>query len=97
MIDYDFEKEAFDFIFLDPYPLHPRDRPKVIYRIIDACKKNGKVVFYTYRDVLTVLKIINVFKSRWIKWVGDLLPKEITEKLKKIDHAEVSVGVYEKN
>ncbi|MEQ9714009.1 MAG: class I SAM-dependent methyltransferase [Candidatus Asgardarchaeum sp.] len=96
IIDYDLKESSFDFILFDPYHLHPKDIPKMTHKIIKACRKNGKVIFYTYKDVLTVLKIINLLKLKWISWVGDLLPKEIGRKLKRINHKEVSVGVYEK-
>jgi hypothetical protein len=32
-----------------------------------------------------------------VNWVGDLLPEEMAKKLKRIDHHEVSIGVYERN
>ncbi|WP_297069724.1 bifunctional 2-polyprenyl-6-hydroxyphenol methylase/3-demethylubiquinol 3-O-methyltransferase UbiG [Thermococcus sp.] len=88
--------EYFDFIFFDPYHLHPNDLQEAVEHVIRACKPGGKVIFYTYRDVLRVLRVLNLFKLRWIGWVGDLLPDNIRKNLRRFDHSEVSVGVFEK-
>jgi len=37
--------ESFDFIFLDPYNLHPDDGPEIVKRVIEACRHGGKVIF----------------------------------------------------
>ena len=79
--------EYFDFVFFDPYHLHPKDLDEAVERILRACRPDGKVIFYTYSDVLESLNL---------KWVGDFLPENIREKLKRFDHLEVSVGVFEK-
>jgi len=69
------------------------DLEATVEKVVKACKPDGKVIFYTYRDVLLVLKIINLLKLKWITWVGDLLPKYIASKLERINHPKVSVGV----
>ncbi len=61
---------------------------------MSACRPRGKVIFYTYSDVLLALRIVNLLKFKWIGWVGDLLPKWLAGSLERIDHKEVSVGVY---
>ncbi|WP_297069846.1 class I SAM-dependent methyltransferase [Thermococcus sp.] len=90
------EKESFDFIFFDPYHIHPTDLPQAVEKIISTCKPGGKAIVYTYRDVLRVLSPLNLFKLRKISWVGDMLPGEIKKKLERIDHPEVSIGVLKK-
>ena len=45
--DVDLGVESFDFIFFDPYTVHPGDLEEVVRRILRACKPGGKVVFYT--------------------------------------------------
>lgn len=76
--------------------MHPDDLNHVIYKIIDFCRKRGKVIFYTYRDVLKILKIINIFRFKIIRWIGDLLPKDVSSKLIRIDHKDVSIGVLKR-
>jgi 2-polyprenyl-3-methyl-5-hydroxy-6-metoxy-1,4-benzoquinol methylase len=95
IVDTDFDIGFFDFIFFDPYNVHSDDMQGMIDRLLKACKPGGKIVFYTYRDVLRVLRLLRFFRLRWVTWVGDLLPRKVAEKLKRIDHDEVSVGVYE--
>ncbi len=89
-------REKYRFIIFDVYTVHPRDLPQTIEKVVRACKKNGKIIFYIYRDVLRILRIINLFKFRWIGWVGELLPREIREKSIRIDHKELSIAVYRK-
>lgn len=96
IVDLDLSPDFFEFIFFDPYNVHPDDMEHMINKILKACKPGGKIIFYTYSDVLKALKFINIFRLKLVRWVGDLLPKEIAEKLKRIDHNEVSIGVYEK-
>ena len=79
--------EYFDFIFFDPYNVHPEDLPETVGHLIRACRTGGGVIFYTYHDVLESLNL---------EWVGDFLPENIRRKLKRFDHPEVSVGVFEK-
>ncbi len=81
------EPSSFGFIFFDPYDVHPGDIPPVVEKIIRACRDGGKVIFYTYRDVLEALGM---------EWVGDLLPDELSRGLRRIDHPEASVGVYKR-
>ena len=95
IVDADLGANSFDFIFFDPYHVHSDDTQGMIDKLVKACKSGGRIVFYTYKDVLKVLKLLNFFRLKRVKWVGDLLPREIAKKLKRIDHKEVSVGVYE--
>ncbi|MGC9095221.1 MAG: class I SAM-dependent methyltransferase [Candidatus Bathyarchaeia archaeon] len=95
IVDIELGTGYFDFIFFDPYDVHPNDVQGMIDKLLKACKHGGKIIFYTYKDVLKALRLIKLFKLKWVKWVGDLLPQEIARKLKRIDHDEVSVGVYE--
>lgn len=95
IVNIDLGTNSFDFIFFDPYDVHSDDIQAMIDKLLKACKPGGKIIFYTYRDVLKILKLLKLFKLKWVKWVGDLLPQEIAKKLKRIDHDEVSVGVYE--
>lgn len=95
IVDMDFGANSFDFIFFDPYDVHPDDMQGMIDKLLKACKPGGKIVFYIYKDVLKVLRLLKLFKLKWVKWVGGLLPQEIAKKLKRIDYDEVSVGVYE--
>ncbi len=94
--DIDLGTNAYDFIFFDPYTVHPDDLEDVVSRLLRACRPGGKVVFYTYRDVLTALKVINLLKLRRVEWVGDLLPRWLASRLERIDHREVSIGVYKR-
>ena len=92
--DFDLGVETYDFIFFDPYTVHPDDLEEVVDRLLRACRPGGKIIFYVYRDVLLALRLINLLKLRWVRWVGDLLPRRVAEKLERIDHKEVSIGVY---
>ncbi|MEM3615544.1 MAG: class I SAM-dependent methyltransferase [Candidatus Methanomethylicia archaeon] len=85
IVDVDLGIISFDFIFFDPYDVHPDDLQTMVSRLLKAIRPEGKIIFYTYIDVLKVLKF---------GWVGDLLPLDIAKKLKRIDHKEVSIGVY---
>ena len=96
IVDYKLEEKSFDLIFFDPYDVHPDDLPEMVNRVIRACKPGRRVIFYTYRDVLRVLRLISLLKLKWVSWVGDLLPRNVARSLRRIDHKEVSVGVYER-
>ncbi|MBO3842819.1 MAG: hypothetical protein FGF48_10475 [Candidatus Brockarchaeota archaeon] len=41
----------FDFIFFDPYDVHPDGIESMIDKLLKACKPGGKIVFYTYDGV----------------------------------------------
>ena len=97
VVEVNLGENSFDFIFFDPYIVHPDDLEDMISKLLKACKPRGKVIFYTYKDVLLVLRLINLLKLKWVRWVGDLLPKWIANKLERIDHKEVSIGVYKCN
>ncbi len=92
--DVELEEKFYDFIFFDPYSVHPDDLEPVVEKLLRACRPRGKVIFYTYRDVLLMLRIIHLLKLKWIRWVGDLLPRYIAVKLERINHSKVSIGVY---
>ena len=74
--------------------MHSDDLEEVVDRLLRACRPGGKIIFYVYRDVLLALRLINLLKLRWVGWVGDLLPKRVAGKLERMDHKEVSIGVY---
>lgn len=95
IVDIDLGVSFFDFIFFDPYHVHSDDLQSVVDKLLTACKPSGKIVFFTYRDVVKVLKLLNIFRLKWIDWVGDLLPREMAKELERIDNREVSIGVYE--
>ncbi|RLG47969.1 MAG: hypothetical protein DRO06_02050 [Thermoproteota archaeon] len=94
--DVDLGEESYDFIFFDPYAVHPADLEEVVGRVLRACRPGGKVIFYVYRDVLLGLRLANLLRLRWIGWVGDLLPERVSRLLERVDRPEVSVGVYRK-
>ncbi len=60
IIDYNLEPESFDFIFLDPFSVHKDDLNGFLRKFLRACRPRGKVIFYTYRDVLGMLLILSV-------------------------------------
>lgn len=93
--DLNLGRNTYDFIFFDPYTVYPGDLERVVEGLIEACRPGGRIIFYTYRDVLRVLRLLGLFRLRLVRWVGDLLPKEIAKRLRRIDHREVSIGVYE--
>ena len=64
--DVEFWRGSYDFIFLDPYDLHPDDLEPVVRAALESCRPCGKVIFYTYSDVLRVLMLINLLRLRWI-------------------------------
>ncbi len=94
--EFDLGRERYDYIFFDLFVVHPDHIPEMAERTKAACREGGKIIFYLYRDVLRILRIINLFRLRWIGWVGDLLPKDISIYLERIDHKHVSIGVYHK-
>jgi len=96
IIHYELGIEKYRYIIFDVYTVHPKDLPQTVERVIKACKKNGKIIFYIYRDVLRIMRIVGLLRMRWICWVGDLLPKHIRKRLQRIDHKEISIGVYRK-
>ena len=108
IVDYKLDPKSFDFIFLDPTDIHRDDIDWFLDEVIRACRPGGKIIFYTYRDVMRVLLILSMvslviplLKRRlpWriegvATWVGKLLPTSIRNKLERIDHRHVSIGVY---
>lgn len=92
--EYPLEEEYYDYIFFDPYDIYPPDLPGYALKVLKACRRNGKVIFYTYRDVLNMLRLTNLMRLKIIMWVGDLLPKPIRRRLVRIEHRDVSIGVY---
>ncbi len=94
IVKVDLGSETFDFIFFDPYDVHPDDLETMVDRLVEACRPGGKIIFYTYADVIRALRIRNIFRLKWIGWVGDMLPRKTAAKLRRIDCDEVSIGVY---
>ncbi len=93
--DLDLGEKTYDFIFFDPYSIHPRHLGEVVERLVRACRPGGRIIFYTYRDVLRILRLVSLLKLRWVGWVGDLLPADMARTLKRIDHKDVSIRIYE--
>jgi len=86
--EYPFADAPYDFILFDPYDLHSDDLEPVLKRALDALGHDGRIIFYTYEDVL---------KAHGYSWVGEFLPVRIRPKLvERIDSPEVSIGVYRK-
>ena len=83
IVEYDYDNTPYDFIFFDPYDIHPEDTPKVLEDILRALSPKGKLICYTYRDVLN---------SYGYGWVGEFPHLEELE-LRRIDHPEVSLGI----
>lgn len=108
IVDYELKPRFFDFIFLDPTDIHKDDMNGFLNKVIRACKPSGKIIFYTYRDVMRVLLILSILslivpilrkRLPWridglARWVGKLLPKSIRSRLERIEHKHVSIGVY---
>lgn len=86
VINYSFVKSPFDFIFVPLHHIHLDDRKKYLIKIKKNCKKNGKIIFYEYKDVLSAIKQ---------DWVGEY--QELKNwKLKRKDYPGVSIGVWKK-
>ncbi len=96
------KERYYDFILFDPTHVHIDDHEKVLANILRSCRR--KIIFYTYKDMLTILKIAKVFPLlrelipikvyRYPNWVGDLLPTHVRDNLFRINHKSVSIGVY---
>ncbi len=86
VMDYDYRDAPFDFIFADPYDVHPRDTTRFLQDVLNACADGGRAIFYTYHDVL---------EHYGYSWVGKFsgvsgLP------IRRKDYPWVSFGVYDK-
>ncbi len=108
IVDYKLEPQSYDFILVDPTSIHRDDIEDFVEKLAIACRPGGKIIFYAYRDVLRVLKILSILTKtipfleknlpwklhRVVKWVGDILPLELQYRLERIEHKHVSIGVY---
>lgn len=108
IVDYELRPKSFDFILLDPTDIHKDDIDWFLDKVLRACKPDGRIIFYTYRDVMRVLFILSIlslifplFKKRlpWridglATWVGKFLPRNIRSQLQRIEHKHVSMGIY---
>jgi SAM-dependent methyltransferase len=83
ILDYGYDDAPYDYIFFDPYDLNPADIPKVLSSILAALNPQGKLICYTYRDVLD---------AHGYGWVGEF-PHLEELGLRQIDHPEVSLGI----
>ncbi|MEB3779526.1 MAG: class I SAM-dependent methyltransferase [Desulfurococcales archaeon] len=102
--DVDLGESLYDFILFDPTHVHVDDHLRVLDKVLKACRPGGKVIFYIYKDMLRILKIakiipllnrvIQIKVYRYPRWVGDLLPQYVRNRLTRIDHRDVSIGVY---
>ena len=86
VIDYSFKSGPFDFIFATIHHIHPADRGKYLQKIKKHCKKEGKIIFYEYSDVL---------KQNQYNWVGEF-PELKDWRLVRKDFPGVSIAVWKK-
>ena len=83
ILEYDYSAAPYGFIFFDPYDIHPTNIPKVLKDILEALSPEGKLICYTYRDVLD---------AHGYDWVGDF-PHLDGLNLQRIDYSDVSLGI----
>ncbi len=109
IVEYELNPGSFDFIFVDPTDIHRDDIDWFLDRVVRACKPGGRIIFYTYRDVMRVLFLLSLVslvlpflreRLPWrieglATWVGKLLPRNVRSGLKRIDHKHVSIGIYD--
>ncbi|MEB3860496.1 MAG: class I SAM-dependent methyltransferase, partial [Desulfurococcales archaeon] len=109
LVDYSLKPGSFDFILVDPYDIHRDDLEGFLEMVLGACRPGGRVIFYTYRDVLRVLLALSIvalllppLRKRLphriygvARSVKNLFPPHIASRLKTIEHRHVSIGVYE--
>lgn len=86
IMDYGYKDAPFDFIFADPYDIYPEDMPKFLEDVLKACADGGRVIFYTYHDVLERLG------CSWVREFPGM--SELT--LERKDYPAVSIGIYER-
>lgn len=86
VVNYSFERGPFDFIFATLHHIYPNDRKKYLAKLKKNCKKNGKIIFYEYTDVL---------KNENYAWVGEF-PELKNWKLVRKDYPGVSLGIWKK-
>ena len=105
IVDVDLGKGEYDFILFDPTHVHIDDHLQVLEKVLKACRPGGRIIFYTYKDMLRILKLAKIIPLlgrvvqlkvyRYPRWVGDLLPQHIRNRLARVDHRDVSIGVYD--
>ncbi|MGD2248012.1 MAG: class I SAM-dependent methyltransferase [Candidatus Methanofastidiosia archaeon] len=88
IVEFTFPDAPYDYILFDPFDIHESDLRNIINKAIKALSDTGFLIFYTYTDVLDFFEY---------EWVGEFFLWEIKKVLKRIDHDEVSIGVYSKN
>ncbi len=104
IVEIELKENMFDIIIFDPTAIHVDDHEITIRKILRVCRKGGKIIFYVYKDMLRILKIVKLIPLlEWLvqikvygypRWVGDLLPNYIRDRIYRIDHKDVSIGVY---
>ena len=55
-VDVEFENNFFDYILLDPYHIHEKERKDVISRVLCKMKKGGSLILYSYHDSMCALR-----------------------------------------
>jgi len=83
--DYEYEDAPFDFIFANPHYIYAGDMAEFLHNVLNACADGGRVIFYTYSDVL---------KHCGYPWVGEF--SGVSElAIKRRDYPGVSFGIYD--
>ncbi len=82
--DYSFKAGPFNFIFAIIHHIYPGDRKEYLEKTKKNCKKEGKIIFYEYGDVL---------KAENYSWVGEF-PELKDWKLIRKDYPGVSLGIW---
>jgi len=85
VVNYSFRK-SFDFIFAALHHIYPDDRKEYLEKLKKNCKKDGKIIFYEYTDVL---------RAENYAWVGEF-PEVKNWKLVRKDYPGVSLGIWKK-
>ena len=76
IVDYKLDPESFDFILLNPTEIHRDNIDWFLDEVIRACRPGGKIIFYIYRDVMSIHPILSM-----VSLVSKLLPTSICNKL----------------
>uniref|UniRef100_Q023K5 Methyltransferase domain-containing protein n=1 Tax=Solibacter usitatus (strain Ellin6076) TaxID=234267 RepID=Q023K5_SOLUE len=84
LVNYPFPHAPYDFIFSSPDNVYPTDRSAFLDALPSKCARDGCVIFYSYRDMLT---------NSQREWVGEV-PELSRLPLERKDGPEVSLGIW---
>ncbi len=87
VVNYSFKKGPFDFIFAAIHHIYSGDRKEYLAKLRKNCKKDGKIIFYEYNDVL---------KAENYTWVGEF-PELKHWKLIRKNYPEIILGIFLKS